>query len=124
MSIEELELEAESRQRVDRWIEESQYLLGRIVPGIIEDRQRQRSRAEAAENACEQFRQETSELRRAISELQGEVQALRTERAEIGHAASAALDHLHQAIHPITEIHQKVQRRNPLEAMPYVAATA
>ena len=30
----------EDRQRVDRWLEESQYLLGRLIPGYLEDRER------------------------------------------------------------------------------------
>ena len=30
----------EDRQRVDRWLEESQYLLGRLIPGYLDDRDR------------------------------------------------------------------------------------
>jgi predicted nucleic acid-binding Zn-ribbon protein len=121
MNLEGLELEVDSRQRIDRWIEESQYLLGRIIPSILEDRQRQRGRAEAAETACEDFRRETSDLRKELTELQAEVQVLRNERVELGHAASVAIEHLNQAMQPMTEISQRL-RRNPLEPRPYVPA--
>jgi hypothetical protein len=35
----------EDRQRVDRWLEESQYLIGRLVPAYLDDRDRTRSRS-------------------------------------------------------------------------------
>ena len=115
-------LPPETRQRVDRWIEESQYLLGRIIPGILEDRERLRGRAEAAENACEQLGLEASNLRREVSELHLEIQGLRSELAEIGRTAGAVIEHLTQSIHPISELHQKLQRNNLLDAKPYLAA--
>jgi len=122
VNSEELAGGAETRQRVDRWIEESQYLLGRIIPGILEDRERLRGRAEAAENACEQLGLEASNLRREVSELHLEIQGLRSELAEIGRTAGAVIEHLTQSIHPISELHQKLQRNNLLDAKPYLAA--
>src|SRR2546427_960078 len=33
-----------TRQQVERWIEESQYLLGRVIPSVFDDNQRLRER--------------------------------------------------------------------------------
>ena len=39
----------EDRQRVDRWLEESQYLIGRLFPAYLDDRDRVRSRLDVVE---------------------------------------------------------------------------
>jgi hypothetical protein len=66
----------EDRQRVDRWIEESQYLIGRMIPGILDDRERLRGKLEAAEQECVRLRQEIGELRKEVADLQSETQVL------------------------------------------------
>ena len=35
-----MEQTQDERQRVDRWLEESQYLIGRLIPAYLEDRDR------------------------------------------------------------------------------------
>lgn len=122
MNVDELELETETRQRLERWIEESQYLLGRIIPGIIQERDRLRVRAEAAEDACEQLGREAANLRKEVSELHLEVQSLRNELAEIGQAADAVIEHLTQSMHPMHQIQQKLQQNKLLEGKPYAVA--
>ena len=66
----------EDRQRVDRWIEESQYLIGRLIPSILDDRERLRGKLEAAEQECVRLRQEIGELRKEVADLQSETQVL------------------------------------------------
>ncbi len=124
MNVDELELETETRQRVERWIEESQYLLGRIIPGIIQERDRLRVRAQTAEDACEQLGREAANLRKEVSELHLEVQSLRNELAEIGQAAGAVIEHLTQSMQPMQQIQQKLQQNKLLEAKPYAVAVS
>ncbi len=124
MNVDELDLETETRQRVERWIEESQYLLGRIIPGIILERDRLRVRAEAAEDACEQLGREAANLRKEVSELHLEIQSLRSQLAEIGEAAGAVIEHLTQSIHPMHQIQQKLQQGNLMESKPYAVAVS
>src|SRR5688572_8167934 len=60
----------EDRQRVDRWLEESQYLLGRLIPGYLDDRDRLRVRLVSAEAESDRLRQEIEALRRDLAGLQ------------------------------------------------------
>src|SRR5262249_50722481 len=52
MSMEGIE-GAEDRQRVNRWLEESQYLIGRMIPAYLDDRERVRARLETVERENE-----------------------------------------------------------------------
>ncbi len=114
MSADELHVDAPDR--FDRWISESQDLLGRIIPGIVEDRQRQRSRAEAAEYACKQLELEANDLRRELRGLHTEVRTLKSDLVEIGHAAGALASHLNRAIVPLTRLRHTIPV--PAETLP------
>ena len=57
----------EDRQRVDRWIEESQYLVGRIIPALLDDRERLKAKVETSEQEGERLRQEIAALRKEIN---------------------------------------------------------
>ena len=46
-----------TRQQVERWIEESQYLLGRVIPSVFDDNQRLRERAAASDAECDRMRE-------------------------------------------------------------------
>ena len=98
MSV-DAEQDVEVRRRVDQWIEESRDVLARAIPGILDDRQRQRARAETAETACEEFRRATSDLRGEMGELHAEIQRLRSELVKISTAASTAIGHVPRALH-------------------------
>ena len=97
------ERDVEVRPRVDRWIEESRDVLARVIPGVLDDRQRQRARAESAETACEEFRRATDALRGDLGELHAEIRRLRGELAKISSAASTAIDHVPPALHGPSE---------------------
>src|SRR5207247_984197 len=71
----------EDRQRVDRWLEESQYLLGRLIPGYLEDRERLKARLAGSEADCQRLRLEVDGLRREVSGLLAELQHQRNEQA-------------------------------------------
>jgi hypothetical protein len=102
------EVQVDGRDRVDRWISESQEVLGRIIPGVIEDRQHQGSRAEAAERACKQLELEANDLRRELGGLHTEVRTLKSELVEIGYAASALASHLNRAIVPLVGLRHTI----------------
>ncbi len=99
----------EDRQRIDRWIEESQYLIGRVVPGLLDDRERLKGRVEATEQECERLRQEIAELRKEISDLQSETQYFRNERAAIAEALGVVLEHVGDIQKPLHEACRRLQ---------------
>ncbi len=109
------ELEVDARERLDRWIHESQQLLEGAIPGIMEDRQRQQGRVEAAERTYDHLRVEADDLRRELRGLDSAVRTLKGELVEMSRAAAVLADHLHQALVPLTTINQKVP---PREAPP------
>ena len=66
---------AEVRERVIRWIEEGQSLLG-ILLGFLYEHERARKRADAAEAECDRLREEVDQLR-------AETERYRSERVEL-----------------------------------------
>ncbi len=99
----------EDRQRVDRWIEETQYLVGRLIPAMLDDRERLRAKSDVTEAERDRLRQEIGDLRREVGELQAERQFLRGEQAAITDALARALEHFAQAQQPLGEIVQRLQ---------------
>jgi hypothetical protein len=98
----------ENRQRVDRWLEESQYLIGRLVPAYLEDRDRVRGRLEVVEQDNERLRTELAEARREIGELRGDLEFQRTERASIADSFGALVEHLTGLQKPVNEISRRL----------------
>ena len=111
----------DDRQRVDRWIEESQYLIGRLIPGLLDDRDRLRGKAEAAEQEIERLRIEVGELRREIADLRSERDGYRTDHAAIAEAVARVMDYLGQAQQPLSDI---LQRAQPAHSITYEGVTA
>ncbi len=68
---------SEARQQIERWIEESQLLLGRTIPGVLEDNQRLRDKLAGAEEDSDRMREELASLRRELGALQSDLEALR-----------------------------------------------
>jgi hypothetical protein len=103
----------EDRQRIDRWVEESQYLIGRMIPGLLDDRERMRGKLDAAEHECRKLREELAELRKEVSELRGEAQFFRNEHAAIAEALSGVLEHLGQVQKPLHDVYRRLQVAQP-----------
>jgi hypothetical protein len=104
----------EDRQRIDRWIEESQYLIGRVIPGALGDRDRLRSKLEAAEQEAAKLRQEVVDLRKEVSDLQSETQYFRNEHAALAEALSGVLDHLGHVQKPLNDVYRRLQVAQPV----------
>jgi predicted nuclease with TOPRIM domain len=103
----------EDRQRVDRWIEESQYLIGRMIPGLLDDRDRLKGKIEASEHECARLRQEIGELRKELSDLQSETQFFRTEHAAMADALREVIEHVGQIQKPLNEVYRRLQVAQP-----------
>lgn len=99
----------EDRQRVDRWLEESQYLLGRMIPGYLDDRERLKLRLAGAEADNERLRLEVDGLRRDVTNLLAELQQHRSEQAVTAEAFAAVLGQLNDLQKPLTEVHRRLQ---------------
>ena len=99
----------EDRQRVDRWLEESQYLIGRLVPAYLDDRDRVRSRLDLVEQDNERLRTELAEARREAAELRGELEFHRSERASVADSFGAIVEHLAALQRPISDISRRIQ---------------
>ena len=98
----------EDRQRVDRWLEESQYLLGRLIPGYLDDRDRLRVRLVSAEAESDRLRQEIEALRRDLAGLQGELQYQRSEQTAAAEAFASVLNQLTELQKPLGEVHRRL----------------
>jgi hypothetical protein len=99
----------EDRQRVDRWLEESQYLIGRLVPAYLDDRDRARSRLDVVEQDNERLRTELAEARREATELRTELEFHRSERASVADSFGAIVEHLAALQRPISDISRRIQ---------------
>lgn len=98
----------ETRQRVERWMEEGQHLLGRIIPSLLEQLDRMKSRAEAAEQLSERLRRDLTELQTQTALMRTENEVFRREQAEIREVFARTRDHLSQLLQPIAEWCQKL----------------
>jgi chromosome segregation ATPase len=108
------EVEAtETRARVDRWMEEGQYLLGRVLPELLDQRERLRSRADLAEQERDKLRQELNVLQEEENTLRDENQRLRSDRSDAAQALGAVLEHVNQMVQPMTDMLQRLQVAPP-----------
>ena len=74
----------EARQRLARWVEDGQSVLG-VVPWVFDEHERLRTVAETAERECARLRQELEALR-------AETDFLIDERGEIAELIAAGLN--------------------------------
>ena len=105
----------DDRQRVDRWLEESQYLIGRMIPAYLDDRDRVRGRLETSEHDNERLRGELADARREIAELRAEVEFLRSERASVAESFNTIVEHLTALQKPVNEIARHLHSAQPSE---------
>ena len=103
----------EDRQRVDRWLEESQYLIGRMIPGYLDDRDRVRGRLETSENDNERLRGELTDARREIAELRAELEFTRSQRASVAESFSTIVEHLAALQKPVNDISRHLHSVQP-----------
>jgi hypothetical protein len=104
----------EDRQRVDRWLEESQYLIGRMIPAYLDDRERVRGRLETSENDNERLRSDLTEARREIADLRAELDFLRAERASVADSFSTIVEHLTALQKPVNDISRHLHSVQPV----------
>jgi len=95
-----------TRQQVERWIEESQYLLGRVIPSVFDDNQRLRERAAACDAECDRMREEIATLRRELHDVQLELSGLRGQNEDLRGQQVAVAESLSRAVHHMNELMQ------------------
>ena len=108
---EEATRQVEDPQRVTRWLTESQQMVDRVIPALIEERDRLRQSLEARERECEQLRGELDETRRNLGALQSELERLRGERAAMVKAFDDVVALLAQLHGPMYEIARRLDVR-------------
>jgi septal ring factor EnvC (AmiA/AmiB activator) len=104
------------RQRVDRWLEEGQYLVGRLIPAYLDDRERVRGRLETIEADNERLRLELADSRREIAELRADLDAHRTERTRVAESFHAIVEHLTALQAPVTDVSSRLHAVHPVAA--------
>ena len=103
----------ESPQQVTRWLAESQHILGRVIPALIEDRDRLRQTLEAREREREGLHGAVSELRRNLGSLQGELERLRGERVAMAETVGGVVGLLGQLQQPLDELGRRLHAAQP-----------
>jgi chromosome segregation ATPase len=106
----------EDRQRVDRWLEESQYLIGRMIPAYLDDRERVRARVETVEQDNDRLKIELADARREISELRGDLEFHRGERMRIAENFHTIVDHLNALQGPVNDVASRLQTLHSVTA--------
>ncbi len=103
------DIEDDARQRVHQWIEESQYLLGRVIPGMLSEQDRQRARADAAEQECDRLRHELSHAQAELTTLRTENQALHSDHAEVTKLLGSLTEHVTEMLQPMNDLLVQLQ---------------
>jgi hypothetical protein len=106
----------DDRQRVDRWLEESQYLMGRLIPGFLDDRERLRVKLEQTEEECNRMRTEILELRKEVQGLQGDVHFYKTEQAAAVDTMAGVMETLSHLQRPLGDLYRRMQTAHPIGA--------
>jgi hypothetical protein len=101
-------------QRTTRWLAESQYQLSHVIPLLVDERDRLRRALEEREQECERLGGELGELRRIHGALQGELDALRSERSAMAEAFGGVVGLLGQLQRPLSDIAHRLQTAQPI----------
>ncbi len=105
----------EDTQRIARWLAESQEVLVRSIPALIEERDHLRQALEARDRECERLHGELGDLRHNFTALQNELERLRGERAAMADAFGGVVDLLGQLQRPLSEITRRLQGPQAVE---------
>ena len=97
------------RQRIDRWLEESQYLTGRLIPTFLDDRERLKAKLDSLEGETERLRAELNETRRELSQAQGEVQFYKNEHASMADTFAGLMEQFGQMQKPLSDVYRRLQ---------------
>ena len=103
----------DDRERVERWVEDSQYVIGRLIPGLLEDRDRWRTKAETVEQENDRLRFEIATMRKDIAERESERQHIGSEQAAIAEAFSRAMEHLTRLQQPLNDVVHRLHSMQP-----------
>jgi len=101
-------------QRVTRWLAESQQVLGRVLPTLIEDRDRVRQALQVREHECERLTGELGGLRLDLGAARRELETLRDERVAMAEACGGIVDLLGQLQRPLDEIMRRLHSAQPV----------
>lgn len=100
----------DDRQRVDRWLEESQYLLGRLIPGFLDDRDRLKEKLAGVEAECERLRAEAADLRQELGRLRGELDVRRGDQQAAAEACAGIMAQLGELQRPLHDLCRHLQK--------------
>ena len=95
----------EDRERINRWLDEGQYLLGRLLPAFLDDRERLKRYVEIAEWDRERLRAEVDELR---AEIAGLGARYRSEQTAMATALADVTDLVGRMQKPLGEIARRL----------------
>jgi chromosome segregation ATPase len=95
----------DDRERVNRWLDEGQYLLGRLLPAFLDDRERLKRYVEIAEWDRDRLKLEVEELRREISSLEARY---RTEQVAVASAFADVNDLVGRLQKPLGDIAKRI----------------
>jgi len=95
----------EPQRRLDRWRHEGQVLLGDVIPRLLEEHERMRTRADAAGQECQKLRADLAALGHAIGVLRAENEVLHAQRAVLG----GSLEELKRLLEPVARALQGLE---------------
>jgi chromosome segregation ATPase len=97
----------ETRAKVQKWIEDGQYLIG-LIPALVEENERLRTSLDSSEKEFERLRQEVALLR-------GESEQYRTEREDVADALNKFMNDMLQLVNEVAQKFRTPQRKSPFE---------
>ena len=104
------------RERVEQWVQDSQYVIGRLIPGLLEDRDRWRMKADASDQENERLRYEIDMMRKEIAERESERQQMTSEQAAIAASFNRVMEHLTQIQQPLSDAAHRLRTLQPAVA--------
>jgi chromosome segregation ATPase len=97
----------ETRAKVQKWIEDGQYLIG-LIPALVEENERLRTSLDSSEKEFERLRQEVALLR-------GESEQYRNEREDVADALNKFMNEMLQLVNEVAQKFRTPQRKSPFE---------
>ena len=97
----------ETRAKVQKWIEDGQYLIG-LIPALVEENERLRTSLDSSEKEFERLRQEVASLR-------GETEQYRSEREDVADALNKFMNDMLQLVNEVAQKFRTPQRKSPFE---------